>query len=61
MSNATARRHSLASERVLYKTARVKGLDIFYREAGSPANPITVVTWLPDLVTDVPQSDSATR
>src|SRR5262252_7608200 len=35
----TRRRDSRADERVLYKTARVKGLDIFYREAGSPTNP----------------------
>jgi pimeloyl-ACP methyl ester carboxylesterase len=35
----TKRRESHASERVLYKTAKVKGLDIFYREAGSPTNP----------------------
>ena len=40
MSSKTARqRDSRASERVLYKTAKVKGLDIFYREAGSPTNP----------------------
>jgi pimeloyl-ACP methyl ester carboxylesterase len=40
MSSTTARqRDSRASERVLYKTAKVKGLDIFYREAGSPTNP----------------------
>src|SRR5262249_6413726 len=40
MSNATTgRRDSRASERVMYKTAKVKGLDIFYREAGSPTNP----------------------
>jgi pimeloyl-ACP methyl ester carboxylesterase len=40
MSDATAgRRDSRASERVLYKTAGIKGLDIFYREAGSPTNP----------------------
>ena len=40
MSGATTRRlDSRASERVLYKTAKVKGLDIFYREAGSPTNP----------------------
>src|SRR5262245_18483650 len=40
MSGAiTRRRESRASERVLYKTAKVKGLDIFYREAGSPTNP----------------------
>src|SRR5262249_22635563 len=40
MSSATTeRRDSRASERVLYKTARVKGLDIFYRETGSPTNP----------------------
>src|SRR5262245_24204026 len=40
MSSATTgQRDSRASERVLYKTARVKGLDIFYREAGSPTNP----------------------
>jgi pimeloyl-ACP methyl ester carboxylesterase len=40
MSSATTRqRDSRASERVLYKTAKVKGLDIFYREAGSPTNP----------------------
>jgi pimeloyl-ACP methyl ester carboxylesterase len=40
MSSATTRRReSHASERVLYKTAKVKGLDIFYREAGSPTSP----------------------
>src|SRR5262244_1173341 len=40
MSSTTARqRDSRASERVLYKTAKVNGLDIFYREAGSPTNP----------------------
>jgi pimeloyl-ACP methyl ester carboxylesterase len=40
MSGAFSRRPDPpASERVLYKTAKVKGLDIFYREAGSPANP----------------------
>jgi pimeloyl-ACP methyl ester carboxylesterase len=40
MSGAvTRRRDSRASERVFYKTAKVKGLDIFYREAGSPTNP----------------------
>jgi len=35
----TVRRDSRAGERVLYKTATIKGLDIFYREAGSPTNP----------------------
>ncbi|HEV2667918.1 MAG TPA: alpha/beta hydrolase, partial [Blastocatellia bacterium] len=35
----TRRRDSQASGRVLYKTVKVKGLDIFYREAGSPTNP----------------------
>jgi pimeloyl-ACP methyl ester carboxylesterase len=40
MSGATTnRRDSRASERVLHKTANVKRLDIFYREAGSPTNP----------------------
>lgn len=40
MSGATtSRRDSRAGERILYKTANVKGLDIFYREAGSPTNP----------------------
>src|SRR5215475_13836119 len=40
MSSKTARqRDSRANERVLYKIAKVKGLDIFYREAGSPTNP----------------------
>jgi pimeloyl-ACP methyl ester carboxylesterase len=40
MSNATTRRlDNRASERVLHKTANIKGLDIFYREAGSPTNP----------------------
>ncbi len=40
MSNATTRRpDTRTSERVFYKTARIKGLDIFYREAGSPTNP----------------------
>src|SRR5262245_27930051 len=40
MSSTTARqRDSRAGERVLYKTAKIKGLDIFYREAGSPTNP----------------------
>jgi len=40
MSSATNRRlDSRASERVLHKTADVKELDIFYREAGSPTNP----------------------
>jgi pimeloyl-ACP methyl ester carboxylesterase len=40
MSGKTTRqRDSRASDRVLYKTAKVKGLDIFYREAGSPTNP----------------------
>jgi pimeloyl-ACP methyl ester carboxylesterase len=40
MSGKTAgQRESLASKRVLYKTAKVKGLDIFYRESGSPTNP----------------------
>jgi pimeloyl-ACP methyl ester carboxylesterase len=40
MSSTTVRkRDSQASERVLYKTAKVKELDIFYREAGSPTNP----------------------
>jgi len=40
MSGKTARqRDSRADERVLYKTVKVKGLDIFYREAGSPTNP----------------------
>src|SRR5262249_62409555 len=40
MSSTTARhRDSQASERVLYKTANVKGLDIFYRKAGSPTDP----------------------
>jgi hypothetical protein len=35
MSGATTnRRDSRASERVLHKTANVKRLDIFYREAG---------------------------
>jgi pimeloyl-ACP methyl ester carboxylesterase len=38
-STTTRRRENRASERVLYKTAKVKGLDIFYREAGSPTNP----------------------
>jgi pimeloyl-ACP methyl ester carboxylesterase len=40
MSSTTTRRpDSGASERVLYKTAKIKGLDIFYRESGSPTNP----------------------
>jgi len=40
MSSATTRRlDSRAIERVLHKTVNVKGLDIFYREAGSPTNP----------------------
>jgi pimeloyl-ACP methyl ester carboxylesterase len=40
MSSTTTRRlDNRAGERVLYKTANVKGLDIFYREAGSPTNP----------------------
>jgi pimeloyl-ACP methyl ester carboxylesterase len=40
MSSTTSRRlDNRAGERVLYKTANVKGLDIFYREAGSPTNP----------------------
>jgi pimeloyl-ACP methyl ester carboxylesterase len=38
-STTTRRRDSPASERVSYKTAKIKGLDIFYREAGSPTNP----------------------
>jgi pimeloyl-ACP methyl ester carboxylesterase len=44
MSDATARQPGgHASERVLYKTAKAKGLDIFYREAGSPANPTVLL------------------
>jgi pimeloyl-ACP methyl ester carboxylesterase len=40
MSEASTRgRANRASERVSYKIGKVKGLDIFYREAGSPANP----------------------
>jgi pimeloyl-ACP methyl ester carboxylesterase len=40
MSDATTKRSgSRAGQRVLYKTVKVKGLDIFYREAGSPKNP----------------------
>jgi pimeloyl-ACP methyl ester carboxylesterase len=40
MSSATTmRRESGAIERVLHKTAKVKGLDIFYREAGLPTSP----------------------
>src|SRR5262249_57582106 len=40
MSSTTIRRReNRAGERVLHKTAKVKGLDIFYREAGSPTNP----------------------
>jgi pimeloyl-ACP methyl ester carboxylesterase len=40
MSSTTTRQpDARTSERVLYKTAKVKGLDIFYREAGSPTNP----------------------
>src|SRR5215471_6243296 len=40
MSNATTRQpDGMAGNRVLYKTAKIKGLDIFYREAGSPTNP----------------------
>ena len=40
MSSATTmQRDSRAGERVLYKTTKVKGLDIFYRKAGSPTNP----------------------
>lgn len=40
MSGTTTKRgDSRAGERVLYKTVKVKGLDIFYREAGSPTNP----------------------
>lgn len=38
-STATRQPDARTSERVLYKTAKVKGLDIFYREAGSPTNP----------------------
>ena len=40
MSSVTSmRRDSQQNERVLYKTVKVKGLDIFYREGGSPENP----------------------
>jgi len=40
MSSATTmQRDSRAGDRVLYKTTKVKGLDIFYRKAGSPTNP----------------------
>jgi pimeloyl-ACP methyl ester carboxylesterase len=38
-SSTTTRRDSRASERVSYRTAKIKGLEIFYREAGSPTNP----------------------
>ena len=44
MSGSTTRpRETHASERVLYKIARIKGLDIFYREAGSPTNPTVLL------------------
>ena len=32
-----------ASGRVTYKTVKIDGLDIFYREAGSPANPTVLL------------------
>jgi pimeloyl-ACP methyl ester carboxylesterase len=41
--STTRQRETQASERVLYKIARIKGLDIFYREAGSPTNPTVLL------------------
>jgi pimeloyl-ACP methyl ester carboxylesterase len=35
--------HVQASERVMHKTVNIDGLDIFYREAGSPANPTVLL------------------